>query len=114
MTILLTQRWRKTWKRATKRGKKGGKKVLYQPTYLLEPKQSIGPIKVLQSILSSLVSLKKNNFIFAFKHLIVMKARNTFESLIDKHKNYDIEYTPRFLRIITEMIKNDAKSFKVI
>ena len=43
-----------------------------------------------------------------------MKARNTFESLIDKHKNYDIEYTPRFLRIITEMIKNDAKSFKVI
>lgn len=42
-----------------------------------------------------------------------MKARNTFESLIDKHKNYDIEYTPRFLRIITEMIKNDAKSFKV-
>jgi hypothetical protein len=62
MTILLTQRWRKSWKKAHKRGKKGGKKVVYLPTYRLEPKQNIHYIK----------------------YLIANKARVTFESLIDK------------------------------
>lgn len=30
-----------------------------------------------------------------------------------RHKQYDIEYTPRFLRILAEMIKNDAKTYKL-
>ena len=62
MTILLTQRWRKSWKRSNKRKGKGGKKIVYLPTYRLDPKQNINLIK----------------------HIIVNKVKNTFESLIDK------------------------------
>ena len=91
MTILLTQRWQKVHK-----GKRGGRKrqknmVPLEPTYQMEP----------------LVNLH------LIRHSIEKKCQKTFDSLIDKHGIYDTEYTPRFLRIITEMIKNDVKSFKL-
>lgn len=44
---------------------------------------------------------------------IIRKVKQTFESLVEKHAKYDVEYTPKFLRIVTEMIKNDVKSFKL-
>lgn len=66
-------------------------RIKYKPTYRMEPKINLNQIK----------------------HHIFNKAYQTFESLIEKHGTYDTEYTPRFLRIITEMIKNDVKSFKL-
>lgn len=90
MTILLTQKWRLINKGKKKR-KRRDKSVKYQPTYRMHPKININLIK----------------------YLIIKKANQTFESLVEKHGSYDTEYTPRFLRIITEMIKNDVKSFKL-
>lgn len=91
MTILLTHKWQKVYpgRKAKKRAAK--KSIKYEPTYRMEPKVNVASIK----------------------YLIEAKARHTFESLVDKHGKYDVEYTPRFLRIITEMIKNDVKSFRI-
>lgn len=84
LTILLTNRWQQKKKNKLK------EPVRYQPTYRLEPKDDFNSIK----------------------YLIVKKIRNTFEILCEKHK-YNYEYTPKFLRVITELIKNDAKCFKL-
>lgn len=74
------------------RGVKKSTVLKYEPTYRMEPKVEMS----------------------AVRHLIVRKATHTFESLVEKHGKYDVEYTPRFLRIITEMIKNDVKSFSKV
>ena len=91
MTILLTHKWQKVYpgRRAKKRAAK--KMMRFEPTYRMEPKVSLDSVM----------------------YLVVSKARHTFESLVEKHGKYDVEYTPRFLRIITEMIKNDVKSFRL-
>lgn len=91
ITILLTHKWRQSNKAKSSRKRKPKAQVKYLPTYRMDPKINLNPIK----------------------YLIVKKARQTFESLVEKHGKYDTEYTPRFLRIITEMIKNDVKSFKL-
>ena len=43
---------------------------------------------------------------------IINKVKQTFETLCEKH-SYHVEYTPKFLRTVTEMIKNDVKTFKL-
>ena len=90
MTVLLTQKWRQSYKNRDSK-KAALQPIKYQPTYRMESK----------------ISLKSLNY------QIVKKLTNTLETLCEKHEKYDDEYTPRFLRIITEMIKNDAKSFKL-
>ena len=90
LTILITQRLQKLNKDKKKKRKRGVK-INFQPTYRMEPVIQFQSMRV----------------------TIVNKIKQTFESLIDKHKQYDVEYTPRLLRILTEMIKNDSKSFKL-
>jgi hypothetical protein len=96
MTILLTHKWRQEHRVLTARKKKGKKKVQirYLNTFRMEPK----------------MNLNKDE---AIRFSIICKVKQTFRSLVEKHGKYDIEYTPRFLKIITEMIKNDVKSFKL-
>ena len=89
ITVMSTQKWRKTNLRMRRR--RGKAEVNYQPTYRMEPKVSIPSVK----------------------HLIIGKVNQTMERLLDKHKMYDYEYTPKFLRILTELVKNDVKSFKL-
>jgi hypothetical protein len=92
MTILLTQHLQKINKnKKNQKARKNKKMVRLQPTYRMEPAINIKSIK--------------NN--------VIKKIKQTFYSLIEKHKSYDNEYTPRFLRIVTEMIKNDAKTFNL-
>lgn len=84
LTILLVKKWKE------KKNNEKKEAIRYQPTYRLEPKDNLNLIK----------------------YLIVKKIKNTFETLCEKHK-YDIKYTPKFLKVITELIKNDAKSFRL-
>lgn len=91
MTILLTHKWHKVYPGLKAKKRAAKKAIKYEPTFRMEPKINVANMK----------------------YLIEGKARHTFESLVEKHGKYDVEYTPRFLRIITEMIKNDVKSFKL-
>lgn len=90
-TILLTQKWGSSKKDQSRRKRKKKAPIRYLPTFRIEPTIDLN----------------------VSKYLIINKTKQTFESLIEKHGKYDIEYTPRFLRIVTEMIKNDVRSFKL-
>jgi hypothetical protein len=65
-----------------------------------------------RKILPSYRMTPTNNIIL-YKQLIEKKAAQTLESLVNKNKVYDAEYTPRLARVLAELIKNDAKSFKL-
>lgn len=89
-TILLTHHWRKkNLEKSTKDGRKPP--IQYEPTYRQEP----------------VVNVKSKQI------LIRTKLQETFDNLNFKHENYDTEYSPRFLRIISEMMKNECKAFNL-
>ena len=44
---------------------------------------------------------------------IEAKTKKTLENILDKNGTYNTEFTPRFLKIVCEMLKNDCKSFKL-
>jgi hypothetical protein len=90
LTVLLTQKFRTALKSDDPK-KSQLMSIRYQPTYRLESKTNF---KSLQ-----------------FK--IEKKIRQTLEALCEKYEKYDTEYTPKFLRVITDLVKNDAKSFKL-
>jgi hypothetical protein len=96
VTVLLTQKWRQDHQvQMPRKPKKKRKQIRYHPTYRMEPK----------------VNLNHDDHM---RRSLVVKLKNTFHSLVEKHGKYDVEYTPRFLKIVTEMIKNDVKSIKVL
>ena len=88
ITILLSKKWSQKTKQG--KGKKSKFPIDYQPTYKMKPDINLS----------------------IMEQQIVKKVKQTFEVLCSKHQ-YDVEYTPRFIRIITEMIKNDVKTFKL-
>jgi hypothetical protein len=88
VTILLSKKW--TQKAKQGKGKKSKFPIEYQPTFKMKPDLNLS----------------------LMEQQIVKKVKQTFEVLCSKH-TYDVEYTPRFIRIITEMIKNDVKTFKL-
>jgi hypothetical protein len=88
VTILLSKKW--TQKAKQDKGKKSKLPIEYQPTFKMKPEINLS----------------------LMEQQIVKKVKQTFEVLCSKH-TYDVEYTPRFIRIITEMVKNDVKTFKL-
>lgn len=86
MTIIFAKQWTKA-----KTVKKSKKDIKYQPTFRLEP---------LINVLS-------------VAEAIETKTRRTLEGIIDKNGVYNTEYTPRFVKILCEMLKSDCKSFKL-
>ena len=96
ITVLLTQKLKQEQKALTDRAKRKKKKkqIRYLPTYRMDPKINL---------------LKDDNT----RNMLIIRLKQTFHSLVDKHGRYDKEYTPRFLKIVTEMIKNDVKMFKL-
>lgn len=86
MTIIFAKQWTKA-----KTDKKSKKKITYQPTFRLEP---------LINVLSVAEAIEN-------------KARTTLEGIINKNGAYNTEYTPRFVKILCEMLKSDCKSFKL-
>ncbi len=96
LTVLLTQKWRSEVRQSFTNKSDDQKKsqlmsIRYQPTYRLESKTNIK----------------------SFHYKIEKKIRQTLEALCEKYEKYDAEYTPKFLRVITDLVKNDAKSFKL-
>lgn len=90
LTILLTHHWQKT--NLQKLNKDGRKQAIkYEPTYRLDP----------------LVNVNDQ------QSLIRSKLHSVFESINNNHANYDTDYSPRFLRIISEMLKNECKAFNL-
>ncbi len=94
-TVLLSKKWNKfNQKEEAQSGNKKGKlpKVLkFQPTYRMEPLINI----------------------FKMEHIIKNKTQQTFEAILQKYAKYDTESTPKLLRCITEIIKQQVKSFKL-
>jgi hypothetical protein len=97
VTVLLTQKWRQDHRGAVmpRKSRKKPKQIRYHPTYRMDPKLNL-------------------NHDDHTRRQVIVKLKQTFHSLVEKHGKYDIEYTPRFLKIVTEMIKNDVKSFKML
>lgn len=91
VTVLLTQKWRKSEHSNSTSKKKKKVKIKYLPTYRMEPK----------------INLSKEEDMRA---LVTYRIRQRFHTLVEKHATYDAEYTPRFLKALTELVKNDAKS----
>jgi hypothetical protein len=87
ITILLSKKWSQKTKQE---GKNSKFPIAYQPTFKMKPDINLS----------------------IMEQQIVKKVKQTFEVLCSKHQ-YDVEYTPKFIRIITEMIKNDVKTFKL-
>jgi hypothetical protein len=103
VTVLLTQKWHHDLHRGAgvpvprgkqRYGHKKKKQIRFYPTYRMTPKCNI-------------------NQDDATRRALVVKLKQTFRSLVEKHGKYDQEYTPRFLKIVTEMMKNDVKSMKL-
>jgi len=41
------------------------------------------------------------------------RLHQVFDSLIENHTEYNAEYTPRFLRVVAEILKKECKQFKL-
>ncbi len=85
MTVLFAKHWQKAKKPKPK------KEIKYQPTYRLEPILNVTDVT----------------------EAIEAKTKKTLENILDKNGTYNTEFTPRFLKIVCEMLKNDCKSFKL-
>lgn len=94
-TVLLSKKWNKLYQKEEVQsgGKKGKlpKMLKLQPTYRMTPLVNV----------------------FKMENAIKDKTQQTFESILQKYGKYDTEYTPKLLRCVTEIIKQQVKSFKL-
>lgn len=75
------------WKDRIKRSKERTKIRFYEPTYRLEPKQK------------------------PRIDLILKRCKSTLETLLRKNEKYDVNCTPIFIKVASEIIKSEIKKF---
>jgi hypothetical protein len=57
--------------------------------------------------------LESKTRLFDYRHPIINRVEQTLQSIIDKNNTYHEIYTPKIQKVLTEMVRNDVKSFKL-
>jgi len=109
ITVLLTHRWQKM----NLKKRHAEKTLVMQNTYRMGKFKDHSEMFIFVSVKMIIILLEPVVNVRNKEMEITSRLYTVFEILIEKHSEYNIEYTPRFLRVMTEILKNECKQFKL-